>query len=174
MGNTFVYLFPDQNQDNKYYLRIKEIPACVSCALYAASPFFKEARKLHKDIYREDFLLDRRRLVLQRQISPHLVIYTHPLSLLPLRNAYRKGAAFFVFDPIASFWQIEVSLPSSQKEFIDFLLDQFIRMHSESASQYPILPRYAIPGIKVVGVAGVGSTPHALSKLKNLCQNPFG
>ncbi len=129
-GSIIVRLYPQgDSAGNDGQITYKEVPACKSCILEAAAPYFPEALKKYNAEYKG---YQKNKITIPEglnvsQLSPTLLTYT-----LPEHNGLQAiGVAYYVpLDPSTDpyFAEAKFVLPVTQRPLADFLVKKFIEM----------------------------------------------
>lgn len=112
------YTFSAPNGEG--FMTFYDASACVGCAQSAASAFFSEAYKEAKE---NDFTAyDSTNLPMKNiRLNPHLVAYS-----VEQKGQRLDGVAYYNVNSDSAFWQAEISLPTTERDLANPLLNQFI------------------------------------------------
>lgn len=127
-GTSSIQLRPAEHQFSGESIIIQNIPACAYCMYITAAPFFPVAKlKLEQEYdppYTYESIPTNMKIT---RLSPTLIKFTIPI---PQKGLVTNGVAYYdgfdlKKDP-SGFIRIDITLPSSQSELTNFLLNNYI------------------------------------------------
>lgn len=106
-------------KEGKGYFTYLNTGACVGCAMSEASLFFPEAKENAEE---NDFM------VYQPSLPVKTVVLNSTLRAYKVEQDEQRldGIAYYDAGADMPFWKVEISLPTTDHQLADFLLNQFI------------------------------------------------